>query len=361
MEDHFIRLPFRLYAGCPFWVPPFRKQIRSVLRRRHPFFRHADGEFFLTYRDEVPVARIAVFENHARTEFHGTREATFYFFDCEDDADAAEQTFETAFDWARSRGIGRIFGPNMGGGSGAVGVLVDGFDKRSAMTMMQYNHEYYTGLYERAGFEKRLDLLSARLDPKTFELPERVRRIARLVLDRGRLWVKEFRTKRELREYVDRIAALYNRTLVNNAENYPLSDQELRSVAEELLFVADPTLIKILMHGEEVVGFLFGFPDLSAALQRSKGSLNPLSILDILLEFRRTRYLIINGAGILPGYQKMGGNALLYYVLEQTCRQKDYLHADLTQVAETTELMLRDLTNLGAEVYKRHRVYEREL
>lgn len=359
IENHFIELPFRLYEGCPYWVPPFKREVRKVIRRNHPFFAHADGEFFLTERDGRPVSRIAVFENRAHSEYHGTREANFYFFDCENDDEAAQRTFRAALDWARHRGLDSLFGPTFSGGAGAVGVLVEGFTERSAMTMMPYNFAYYRSLYEANGFEKRLDLLSARIDPRQFVLPERVQKIARMVLDRGRLWVKEFSSKRDLREFIEPIASLYNETLVNNAENYPLTDAELDAVASDLLFVADPKLIKILMHGDEVVGFLFAFPDLSRALQRAGGTLNPFSLVDILLEFKRTRHLIINGAGIHPDHQKMGGNALLYHVLDKTCRQKEYVHADITQVAETTELMLSDLQSLGAEVYKRHRIYTR--
>jgi len=34
-------------------------------------------------------------------------------------------------------------------------------------------------------------------------------------------------------------------------------------------------LIKLIMHGDDIVGFLFAFPDVSAALQRAKGHLFP--------------------------------------------------------------------------------------
>jgi CRISPR/Cas system-associated protein Csx1 len=75
--------------------------------------------------------------------------------------------------------------------------------------------------------------------------------------------------------------------------------------------------------------------------------------------------LIVNGAGILPKYQRLGGNALLYYELERTISSKGggkkFIHADLTQIAETTELMLSDLKNLGAEPYKVHRMYVRDI
>jgi ribosomal protein S18 acetylase RimI-like enzyme len=125
--------------------------------------------------------------------------------------------------------------------------------------------------------------------------------------------------------------------------------------------VADPDFVKILTYDDAYVGFLLAFPDVSAALQRARGRLTPWALLDIMREFKRTRELVINGAGILPEYQRLGGNALLYYELERTAKSRDFSHADLTQVAETTELMQSDLERLGARVYKRHRIYEMEL
>jgi hypothetical protein len=125
--------------------------------------------------------------------------------------------------------------------------------------------------------------------------------------------------------------------------------------------VAEPRLIKLLISKGEIAGFLFGFPDLSAALQRSHGRITPWGIVDLLLEYRRTRWLIVNGAGILPRYQRLGGNALLYYMLDKIASRDRFLFVDAVQIAESTDLMLADLKTLGGKVYKVHRVYKRAL
>jgi hypothetical protein len=65
------------------------------------------------------------------------------------------------------------------------------------------------------------------------------------------------------------------------------------------------------MKGDEIVGFLFGYPDPSAAIQRCKGKLFPLGWLAILIELRRTRWINLNGAGLLEKYRGSGGTALL--------------------------------------------------
>ena len=169
-----------------------------------------------------------------------------------------------------------------------------------------------------------------------------------------------FRSKRELKSVAGPIAALYNQTLADHLEDYPLSQAELAQVTKDLLLIADPGLIKILTYDGEIVGFLFAFHDLSAALQKNAGRLGPIQLLRLLAAMRSREVLLINGAGILPRYQRLGGNALLYYELEKTAGGRIYRRAELTQISERTELMLRDVQTLGCQVYKRHRIYERQ-
>ena len=63
--------------------------------------------------------------------------------------------------------------------------------------------------------------------------------------------------------------------------------------------------------------------------------------------------------GILPEYQRLGGNALLYSELTRTAGGDRFRRAELTQISERTELMLRDVQTLGGRIYKVHRMFER--
>ena len=67
----------------------------------------------------------------------------------------------------------------------------------------------------------------------------------------------------------------------------------------------------------------------------------------------------MNGAAILPEYQKLGGNGLLYYELIRTIMDSGYKRAEMVQIADTTSLMLADMQTLGGRVYKVHRIYKR--
>jgi hypothetical protein len=129
------------------------------------------------------------------------------------------------------------------------------------------------------------------------------------------------------------------------------------------------------------VGFLFAFPDVSAAFQRAKGRLFPFTIPDMLIEMVRTHTVSGNGMGILPEFQGTGGNALLYNEMGKTllgykvsplailwgearkyfAHAQQFEHVEMTQVAETTRQMRADLKNLNGVEYKNHRVYRKSI
>jgi hypothetical protein len=330
-------------------------------RKKHPFYGHSDADFFIVIRSGRDVGRIAALENRRFNEYHGTRQAQFYLFDCEDDEEAARLLFEQVFNWANARQLDTIVGPKGFGVLDGYGLLVDGYEHRQMMTMMNYNYPYYIRLVEANDFVKEVDFVSCYLGAETFHLPERIHSIAERVLARGALQVQRFKTKKDLRGWADRIGKAYNNAFVNNWEYYPLTQREIDFLLENLLTIADPRLIKVITSGEEAVGFLFGFADVSAALQRAKGHLLPFGLIDILREVHRTKWIAINGAGILPEYQGRGGNALLYSEMEKTIRDYHFIHGDLTQVAETAVQMRKDLENVGGKAYKNHRVYVRKL
>jgi GNAT superfamily N-acetyltransferase len=360
--DRFVHLPFRLYKNHPQWVPPLLMDSKMYLNKdKHPFYEHSEADFFIAAQDGRDVGRIATLNNRRFNQYHGTKQCQFYFFDCEDDQAIAKSLFERVFDWARQRGLDQIVGPKGFGPLDGYGLLVEGYEYRQMMNMMNYNYPYYPKLVETLGFEKEVDFVSCYLNGNEFRLPQRIHSIAERVQRRGTLTVHRFTKKKVLVKWSNQIGKAYNDSFVNNWEYYPLTENEIKFVVDNLMLVANPRLIKIISHDQDVVGFLFGFPDVSAAMQRARGRLFPTGLIDILLEMRRTKWISLNGAGILPEFQGRGGNALLYSEMEKTVRSFNFEHADLTQVAESAVLMRNDLINIGGKPYKNHRVFRLSL
>ncbi len=360
--DRFLQFHYDLYRGCKEWVPPFWTDMRAMLDpKKHPFYDHSDADFFMAERDGKVVARIAAIENKPFNQYHNTKKMAFYLFDTIEDKEAAQAVFERAFEWGRARGLTEISGPKGFSGFDGYGIQVEGFQYRQMMTMMNYNYAYYPRIMEELGFEKENDFVSCYIPRSRFILPEKVNRVAELVKQRGTFVVKSFSGRKELLSWADRIGKAYNQTFVNNWEYYPLTDREIKFAVDGVLTIADPKFIKIILYGEEVVGFLFAFPDVSAALQRHGGKITPWALLDIFLEMKRTRWVSLNGVGVLPEYHGRGGNALMYYEMQKTISDFHFDHAEQTQMADTAVQVRKDMETLGAKIYKVHRIFHRQI
>jgi hypothetical protein len=359
--NRFVMFPHKIFKNCPQWVPPFIGDIKLMLNRdKHPFYEHSDGDFFLAYRGDEVVGRLGVLENKPFNRYHDTKKGQFYFFDSFDDQEVANALFERGFEWAKARGLTDIVGPKGLSAFDGYGIQVQGLELRQMMNMMNYNLDYYPRLVENIGFEKEVDFVSCYVAPNDFHIPPPVYEIARKVNERGTFQVKNFSSKKELMSWAVRIGRAYNETFINNWEYYPLSDKEIDYVKNNILAFADHRLIKLITYKQtEVIGFLLGFPDVSAAIQRNGGRLTPWGIADMMLEMRRTEWISLNGVGVLPKYHGRGANALMYVEMEKTLRDFKFKHAEQTQMADTAVQVRKDMENLGARIYKVHRVYHR--
>lgn len=360
--SEFVQFHYDLYKDCPQWVPPFYSDIKMMLNRdKHPFYEHSEADFFVVKDQQKIVGRIAVMNNKPFNQYHETKSATFTLIDFIEDQEVVNKLFEASFDWAGKRGLNKMVGTKGFSGFDGYGIQVEGFEHRQMMNMLSYNYAYYPKMVEAIGFEKEVDFVSCYLDPNNFKMDPRVPEIAKRVLDRGTFTVKNFKNKAEIIQWATKIGEAYNGTFVNNWEYYPLSKKEVQYLLQTLISVVVPKLVKIIMSDDRIVGFLIAFPDISAAMQRAKGHLNPISIVDMMIEMKRTKWVAVNGAGVLPEYHGRGGNALLYSEMQKTLQSLPFKDAELTQVAETTKMMRKDLENLGGIPYKNHRVYHRDI
>ncbi len=366
----FLRLPFSIYRDIHQWVPPLQMDERLRLSpKRFPFYKHSQASFFLAYDDVGtglapvhlrPIGRLAVLDNHRYNKFNKTKTAFFYLFECENNQEAATALFNAAFDWARARGLDKISGPKGFTPLDGFGLLVKGFEHRPAFGL-PYNPAYYVDLIEAQGFVKDGESVSGYLSAK-LQFPPRIHGIADKIAQRRGLRIARCNTRADLRALVPHLKKLYNNSLVGTEGTVPLTDEEINVMANQLIWLADPKLVKLVMKDDKAVGFLLAYPDISAALQKTRGRLCPFGWLTLLLELRRTDWININGAGLLPEYRGSGGTAILYSEMFKSVSENPrYRHAEVVQIGVENENMQREMENFGVDFYKMHRTYSRNL
>lgn len=357
----FLHLPFSIYRDIPQWVPPLQMDERLRLDpKRFPFYKHSQAAFFLAFEGNRPIGRLAVLDNHRFNEFHRTGTAFFYLFECENNKKATTELFNAGFNWARSRGLNKIIGPKGFTPLDGFGLLVKGFEHRPAFGL-PYNPAYYVDLIEAQGFLKESEAASGYIS-RDLQFPPRIHQLAERIAQRRGLCILRCNTRKDLRNLVPYFKVLYNNSLVGTGGTAPLTDEEVNSMANQLIWLADPKLVKLVMKNDRAVGFLLAYPDISAALQKTHGRLFLFGWLTLLLELRRTQWININGAGLLPEYRGSGGTAILFSEMFKSVTENPrYKHAEIVQIGVENENMQREMENFGIDFYKTHRTYVKEL
>ena len=355
----FINFPKKLYADNPQWVPMLDIDARGMMdRKKHPFYTTSDAAFFAAMNDDSEIiGRIAMIENKPYNARSGKKRAFFYLFDVVDDLAVAVALFARGTDWAKERGLNEIYGPKGFAALNGMGMLTRGFKHRPAFGI-PYNFAYYPDFIEKLGFVKDREVLFGYLN-RNQEIPEKISIVSEKVKKRWGLRVDNFKTRKDLERALPHVKDLYNGSLVGTSGNPPLTDEDVRAMSRTILWVADPGIIKILMKGEKAVGFLLAYPDISTALQKTGGRLLPFGWIQMLFELKRTKWININGAGIIDDYRGLGGTAVLFEELGKSVKSGQYQHADLVQIGMENEKMQRELSAFGIDFYKSHCMYSK--
>jgi len=352
----FLRLPWSIYRGDPNWVPPLLGDVRKAFDpERHPFHRHSEVQPFLALRGGRPVGRICGVHNRRHVEFHEEPVGFYGYFESVEDPAVSGALFDAAGRWLRERGMEVMRGPANFSSNEEWGALVEGFD-RPPMIMMPYNPPYYLDLLDDYGFEEAQTLVAYWLDDP--EPPERLVRASRVVEERYGVEVRSLRMD-DFEQEIERVRSLYNLAWEKNWGFVPMTDAEFDFLAEELKPVVEPDLVKMAEGPDgELVGFTVAVPDFNRAIANANGRLFPFGLLRILWHARSISAMRVLTLGIHPEWRRRGVDALLYLELFRGGRAQGIDEGEFSWMLEENEDIRRPMERMGAEVYKRYRLYD---
>ncbi|HIQ02304.1 MAG TPA: N-acetyltransferase [Anaerolineales bacterium] len=365
----FIRLPWKVYRGDPYWVPPLvSERVEFLDPERHPFYEHADVALFLARREGEVVGTIAALVNHRHNEYWGEKVGFFGLFEVIQDREAAEALLETACNWVRGQGMDGIRGPANFSTNEELGLLVEGWDGPPVI-MMTYNPRYYVDFIEGAGFIKVMDLLAYLADLEPFRrdgLPERTLRITEKVKERRGIRARRLDMRR-FDEEVEHVKRLYNSAWSKNWGFVPLTDREIEHIAAQLKQILDPDLCCFIEKDGEPVGFALVLPDLNRPLLRAHPHPDTpewWTMLKLLWHWRVRRTVDTARAyagGIIEPHRGVGADAVMVTAVAQALLRKGYRYCEISWILEDNLMMRRMAEAYGGRVYRTYRLYEKSL
>lgn len=352
----FVELPYEIYRGDPYWVPPLRIAVKELLdKAKHPYYKDAETELFLARQNGRVVGRIAAIFDKAHNRTHGEVAGFFGFYESIDDPAVAKALLTAARQWVAGRGARFLRGPVNPSTNYECGVLVDGFDS-SPMVMMTYNHRYYPALMEQAGLQKARDLLAYLSNANTIDI-DKIERVSSRALAKNGVAVRPIDMKNFDAE-VEKVWEVYNKAWVSNWGFIPMSREEFVLQGKEMKQILKPSLVLIGEVNGKVVGFALALPDINQALKPAGGKLLPTGLLKILYYQRLIRSVRVLALGVVEEYRTSGVAAAFYATLVRNARQLGYGETEMSWILEDNTLMNRSLELMGAKRYKTYRIYE---
>ncbi len=357
----YIRLPAQLPGRRPNYVPPIWSEEKAFHdHRRNAGLAGCDTVRLLAWRGERCVGRIMGIVHHAHNKLHGERTARFYQLDTVDDLEVSGALIAAVEQWARAKGMQQMIGPFGLSDKDPQGAQVEGFEHLPVLATPS-NPAFLPGHIEAAGYSKFSDAVAYRT-PIPEVLPEAYLRIRQRFIDRGEFRVVPIDSRSTLRPWVVPVFKLVNEAYAGLLGFMPMTDAEMEKLAAQYLPVLQPKLVKVLVDRFDFpVAFVVGVPDMSEGLQKAGGHLFPFGFLRIMAAMRRATQLDLLLGAVRPDLQGRGLTCVLAIELLEEARRRGLTHMDSHLVLETNRRMCAEVERLGGQVWKRYRVYGKEL
>lgn len=359
----FVKFNIDLYKGNPYHVPSLiYDEMMTLDRKQNPAFEVCDAIYFLAYKGDRIVGRIAGIINRRSNEVWNQKRARFGFVDFIDDDEVVDALFNAVRQWAKQQGMEELCGPMGFTDLDHEGMLVHGFDQLGTMATI-YNHPYYPQQLERMGFVKDQDWHEFKVYVPDC-VPEKHLRIGEIVKRKYGLKVVKCKSKKEVMPYA---RPLFETLNISYAPLYgfsPLTDKQIDYYINMYIPMLRLDLLTLIVREEDnaVVGFGISIPSLSRALQKSKGQLWPFGWFHLLKALRSKPEIVdLYLMGVLPEYQSKGVNALLFNDLIPIYKSLGVVYAESNPELESNNAVQAQWDYFKREHHKTRRAFIKTL
>ena len=355
----FITYPNELYQDDPNYVAPLiSERLEFFDKTKNPFYQTATTKEYLAIRDGKIVGRIGTCVNYAHNQLHLEKVGFFGFLDLIDDYDVLAMMMRVAMINLKKAGMEKLRGPVSYSTNHECGALIEGFDFPPKV-MMPYNKPYLPQLLDKFGFKKAMDLYAFRIN-QSMPIPERVTQIADKLLERADATIRHLKMSRFDNE-VEKIHQIYNAAWEENWGFVPMTKEEFFYLSKNLKQIVDPKVALIVEVDKKPIGFALAIPDINQALIKLDGKLFPFGLIKLLWNTKvrnkidSLRVLIM---GVVPEYRGRGLDMVLYARIYKDGLAAGYKWAEMSWILETNQPMNSAVERMGAELYKKYRIFE---
>ena len=360
----FIRFNYELYKNNPYSVPDlYDDMVGTFSTEKNAAFEFCEADYFLAYKDDKLVGRVAAIINRRANETWNKKEVRFGWIDFVDDPEVSKALLDTVEAWGKERGMEAIVGPLGFTDMDAEGMLVEGFDQLSTMATI-YNYPYYPQHMERLCFEKEADWVEYKLTVPD-KLPEKFVRISEIILQKYNLKIRKLK-RSEIKEknYGQKIFDLINEAYAPLYGYSKMTQGQINQYIKTYLPLIDLRMVSLVEdEAGELVAVGISMPSLSKALQKAKGKMLPFGWFHLLkaLFVKKPDVLDLLLVGVKPEYQSKGVNALLFYDLVPTYQKMGFKYGESNPELELNKKVQAQWSAFESVQHKRRRAFRKSI
>ncbi|MBI4930470.1 MAG: hypothetical protein HY841_06890 [Bacteroidetes bacterium] len=383
----FVNLPFDIYKGNKFWVPPLKAgEMKSLFAETNPAFDFCKAKFWLAYKNGKCVGRIGAIINeeyNKKTDEKMARFSRLEFFDgstplTTGSPEVIAKLISTVEAWAKENGAIGIHGPLGFANLDTQGMLVEGFNHLQSIGSV-YHHEYYHRHLEKLGYVKEIDWLEFRLTVNP-RIVDKVTRGAALIQKRYGIEVLHFKTMNELLPHSDTIFKILNDAFSELPFVSEFSPKMMAFYKEKYIKLLNPEFVKMVIAPPPkggstgkasasfplsgglrgaLVGFIVGLPSLSEAMQKANGKLFPFGFLHILKARKGKDVMDQLLTGVKKEVMYTGAGVVLMAEIQKEMVSKGMKHIETTGIFETNLNAISNWKSYEHIQHKRKRCYRK--
>ncbi len=310
--NQFIRFPMELYKNNKNYVPPLIKEEINVWNpAENAALAYSEAKKFLVFKNNKVAGRIAVIINRKEAEELDIHKVRFGWLDFIDDYEVSEALIFIAINFAKEHNIKKIEGPMGFTNLDKAGMLTMGFDKIATMIGL-YNFEYYSEHLEKLGLVKEKEWVEFEMNYPTV-LPEKVEKFSKLIAQKYKLNVINFKNKSEILPYVEPMFKLLDETYKTLSTYTPISEEQIKTYREKYFpFIDKDYIVCVEDEHHDLVAFAITMPSYSVALQKAKGKLFPFGWFHFWQASKKNDRANFYLIGIHPDYQRRGVTAIIF-------------------------------------------------
>ncbi len=356
----FIHFPKSLHLGHDAWTPPiYMDEWNFFNPKKNKEFAHSEIVLLLAFQDKKVVGRIMGIINLRYNEIHNESHGRFEFMECINDQDIAHALISHIEHWAREKGMSKLVGPMGFSDKDPQGFLIFGYEHRAVIDSA-CNHPYMVDLILNEGYQKKIDLVDY-LTEIPDKVPELYNKIYSRVIKLENYQIIEFTSRKELKPFIVPVLKLMNDSYQHIYGYVPLSNEEMFALAKRYTPILDPDFLKVVTLKDEVIGFVIAIPDLSLGLKKSKGYLFPFGIFQILRSIKKSKHLVLMLGAVKEDYRGKGIDVLMAVKMFESAISRKMKTMESHLILETNINMHAEYTKVGGRIFKKFRIYYKDL